>query len=267
MMRPDHPGAREPVLESVDGPRDRRNLAMRGAVGFAVVQVVMLLNAICCALAHLVTLFHARRFCINVIAPRTSRLVMWLLGIKVHFHGFEDLPSPCIVTANHTSTLDLFILSMLPIPNKRSFMARWTRIFPPLAVIGWSTGTIFTPPQPYPEARIRCFQRAERILRETGDSCYLSPEGIRWTTPKVGPFNKGTFHLAAALDWPIVPLYIDIPRNINPGVGFKTRPGVVHVYARPPIATTDWRGEDAVIHKEEVRALYLAYPAGWGVVS
>jgi putative phosphoserine phosphatase/1-acylglycerol-3-phosphate O-acyltransferase len=176
------------------------------------------------------------------------------------------VPDPCIVIGNHTSSLDLFIITMLPIRNKRSFMARWVCINLPLAVNCWANGTIFTWPQRYPERRVKCFKRAEQILRKSGDSCFLSVEGTRWTTPKVGPFNKGAFHLATALSYPILPIYIEIPRQINPGVGHKTRPGLIHVYARPPIDTRQWQVADVVKHKEETRELYLQFPQGWRAV-
>ncbi|MFV8753662.1 lysophospholipid acyltransferase family protein [Nannocystaceae bacterium ST9] len=257
------PGKSEPVLESIEGLGDRVYLRLRGVLGWTVVNLVMLAVAIVCVLAHLITGFRARRFCLDVIAPAGARLIMRLLRIDVHMHGFEDLPSPCIVTGNHSSTLDLFVISMLPIAHKRSFMSRWTKLYPPLAILGWSTGTFFTPPQSLPAERVRCFARAEAILRETRDSVFLTPEGTRWTTGGVGPFNKGTFHLATELGWPIVPVYIDVPRRINPGTGFRTRPGEIHVYAHSPIDTHDWELPDLLRHRDELRALYLAYPEGW----
>lgn len=257
------PGRSEPVMESVEGAGDAVYLRLRGLLGWIVVNLVMSGVALVCVLAHVVTGFRARRLCLNAISPASSRLIMALLGIEVRFHGFESLPSPCIVTANHSSTLDLFIISMLPIANKRAFMSRWTKLYPPLALIGWSTGTIFTPPQSRPAERVECFRRAEAILRESGDSVFLTPEGRRWTTGGVAPFNKGTFHLATNLGWPIVPVYIDVPRRINPGTGFRTRPGVVHVYAQRPIDTSGWALADLDAHRQALRARYLAYPEGW----
>jgi putative phosphoserine phosphatase/1-acylglycerol-3-phosphate O-acyltransferase len=236
---------------------------MKSLALFSLVQLVMGVTGLIGLLAQLLTLGHATRFCMNHVCPLGSRFMMWIIGVEVRFHGFESVPDPCIVIGNHTSTLDMFIVTMLPVRNKRTFMARWTRIYPPLALNCYANGTIFTPPQRYPALRVRCFQAAEKRLRAAQDSCFLSVEGIRWTTPKVGPFNKGAFHLSAALGWPILPVYIDIPREINPGIGFKTRRGVVHVYARPPIETHTWKIEDIVRHKEETRALYLDYPAGW----
>ena len=40
-----------------------------------------------------------------------------------------------------------------------------------------------------------------------------SPEGARITTGEIGHFNKGAFHLATSLRAPIVPLYLEIPRD------------------------------------------------------
>ncbi len=257
-------GHGEPAIETSTDEDDLAYAQRRAFLGNVVVNGMLVGSAMACGLAHLMTLGNARRFCLNVIAPASARLAMRLLSIEVRFHGFENLPSPCIVTANHTSTLDLFVISMLPVKDKRSFMARWTKIYPPLAIISWATGTIFTAPQKYPEERARLFQAAEEVLRKTGDSVYLSPEGKRRTDGVINPFNKGTFHLATNLGWPIVPVFVDIPPRINPGVGFATRPGVINVYARPPIDTSEWTLDELIANKESVRELYVAFPEGWG---
>ena len=49
------------------------------------------------------------------------------------------------------------------------------------------------------------------ILRRTGQSVFLSPEGTRVRTGEIGPFNKGAFHLAGDLGAPLLPLYIAVP--------------------------------------------------------
>jgi hypothetical protein len=56
-----------------------------------------------------------------------------------------------------------------------------------------------------------------------------------------------------------VPLYIDIPREIDPGKGFATLPGAVHVYVKPSISTRGWRLEDLEKNKQIVRDLYLGF--------
>ena len=77
------------------------------------------------------------------------------------------------------------------------------------------------------------------MLRRTRESVYLSPEGGRITTGEIGHFNKGAFHLATSLGAPIVPLYFEIPRDMDPGRGYNARPGTVTVHVLPTIDTRD----------------------------
>ncbi len=216
--------------------------------------------ALAMLLVALVTLFRARRFYQEVMTTWLGRAILRMWGVRVEVH--QDKPFPktqTIYISNHTSTLDVFILMALGLPNTRFFIFGGTRKWLPLAVIGYLIGNFFTPPQTIRAERVRCFQRADRILRRTGNSVYLSPEGVRITTGEIGPFNKGAFHLATNLRVPIVPLYINTPREIDPGKGFATLPGTVHVYVKPSISTRGWRLEDLERNKEMVRELYLAF--------
>jgi 1-acyl-sn-glycerol-3-phosphate acyltransferase len=124
-------------------------------------------------------------------------------------------------------------------------------------MISWMMGTFFTVPQDRPAERTRIFQRAERILRRTGESVYLSPEGGRITTGEVGHFNKGAFHLATNLHVPILPFFIAIPPEIDPGRGLDARAGTVHVHVMPSIDTQDWTLADLERNKERVRDLFV----------
>ncbi len=119
-------------------------------------------------------------------------------------------------------------------------------------------GTFFTVPQDRPEERRRIFAGAGRVLRRTGESVYLSPEGGRITTGEIGHFNKGAFHLATSLRAPIVPLYFEIPRDVDPGRGFNARPGAVTVHVLPTIETRDWVIEDLVSNVARVRDVFVA---------
>ena len=106
---------------------------------------------------------------------------------------------------------------------------------------------------------MRFFQRSERILRRTRESAYLSPEGGRIATGEIGHFNKGAFHLATSLKAPIVPLYFQIPPEIDPGRGFNAKPGTMHVYVKPPIDTGNWRIEELERNKEHVREMFVRW--------
>ena len=209
---------------------------------------------------RIIALSGGRRFCAEVVGARMSRFLLGLLGVKVVLHEHAPLPEEqCVYTFNHTSTLDTFALLALGLPRTRYFMKRASWVFPPFGMVAWMVGTFFTVPQRFPEKRVRIFQAATAKLRRTGDSVLLSPEGTRQTDGRIGPFNKGAFHLATALRAPIVPLFVQIPPERNPGKGFGVQPCTVHVHVLPATSTADWRLEDLERNKEQVRQRYVDF--------
>jgi 1-acyl-sn-glycerol-3-phosphate acyltransferase len=206
-----------------------------------------------------VSLFRARRL-YAAAAAHVARLVLRFWGIRVVVHQDRAFPrTQTIYVSNHSSTLDLFVLVALALPNTRFFLSGFLRKHVPLGIIAHLMGTFFTVPQSRQAERVRIFQRADRLLRQTGESVYLSPEGERIATGEIGHFNKGAFHLATSLKAPIVPLYIRIPRDIDPGLGFDARPGTVHVHVMPVIDTSGWRTEQLHEHKERVRDMFIRW--------
>ena len=229
---------------------------LKASLAFTVVS----LGSIVMLLIALLTAFRLRNFYAETLAGTIGRTVLRIWGIDVVVHDFVPAPGrQRVYISNHTSTLDVFVLISLGLPNARFFMSGFLRKILPLGLIGYLIGIIWTVPQEFPERRRQIFQRAERLLRRTGESVYLSPEGMRVVDGGVGLFNKGAFHLATSLKAQIVPLYIYIPREIDPGMGICARPGTVHVYFKPPIDTSEWRLEDLVANKEAIRELFV----GW----
>ena len=76
-------------------------------------------------------------------------------------------------------------------PRTRFFLSGFLRKLVPIGIIGTLIRIFWTVPQEFPERRREIFKRADRILRETGDSVYLSPEGMRVTTGEIGAFGEG----------------------------------------------------------------------------
>ena len=208
----------------------------------------------------LVTAFQARRFYTEGMAGPLGRCLLGLWGIRMVVH---DRPPATgeqrVYISNHTSTLDLFVLIALGLPNARFFLSGFLRKFLPLGLIGYLTGVFWTVPQAFPDRRAAIFQRAARTLRRTGESVYLSPEGQRVTTGEVGAFNKGAFHLAMSLRAPIVPFFIYTPPEVDPGMGYCARPGQVDIYFKPAIDTSDWQLVDLVANKERVHQQFVSW--------
>ncbi len=204
-----------------------------------------------------VTLFRARRLYARV-ATLLCRAILSLYGVRLRLHNPDGFPATqTVYISNHTSTLDLFILVAIGLPNCRFFLSGFLRKLIPLGIISWMMGTFFTVPQEFPEERRRIFTRAGETLKRTGESVYLSPEGGRITTGSIGPFNKGAFHLATVLRVPIVPLYFRIPAQMDPGLGLDAKPGTVDIYVLPAIQTADWSEAHVADHKERVRDLFV----------
>jgi 1-acyl-sn-glycerol-3-phosphate acyltransferase len=220
--------------------------------------VVLTVGSIVMLAVAIPTLGLARRFYSEVIGRWIGATVLRVAGIRYHVHGQPASPSvQTVYLSNHTSTLDIFILIALALPRTRFFLSGFLKKLVPIGIIGMLIRIFWTVPQEFPERRREIFKRADRILRESGDSVYLSPEGMRVTTGEIGRFNKGAFHLATSLHAQIVPIYIAIPREIDPGMGYEAKPGSTDVYFLPPIETSTWRLTDLERNRDAVRELFV----------
>lgn len=204
------------------------------------------------------TLFLARRFYSEVVARWMGRVVLRFWRINYATHYAAPLPDcQTVYISNHTSSLDVMLLISLGLPRTRFFLSGYLRKFIFVAIIGYIIRIFWTVDQEFPEHRRHIFRRADRILRRTGDSVYLSPEGKCVTTGEIGHFNKGSFHLATSLQAPIIPIYIHIPAEVNPGRGYRAQPGGVDVYFLPAIDTSSWRLKNLEANRDRVRDLYV----------
>lgn len=226
----------------------------------AVSLTLLCAGAVAMLVVTLGTLFQARRFYSEVMTKGLGRILLRLWGIHIVVHAAQPFPErQTIYISNHTSSLDMFVLVALGLPNTRFFLSGYLRKIIPFGVIGYLIGIFWTVPQEYPQQRVRIFQAAERTLRRTGESVYLSPEGTRITTGSIGHFNKGAFHLATELGAPIVPFYIWTPRASDPGKGLDARPGTIHVHVKPAIPTHGWELGDLERNRDRVRDLFIRW--------
>jgi 1-acyl-sn-glycerol-3-phosphate acyltransferase len=234
--------------------RSRCRIILLYSAGMTIMTVGSLITLVIAVL----TLFQARRFYSEVMAGSLARIGLWIGGVRIVTHHDEPLPeTQAVYISNHASTLDIFVLTAMGLPNTRFFLSGHLRKKLPLGLLGYLAGVFWTVPQKFPQKRVKIFERAERVLRRTGESVFLSPEGNQGRVGVIAPFNKGAFHLATNLSAPIVPLYISIPREIDPGWGYDFRPGVVDVYFKRAIPTQDWKLEDLDKNRMNIRDYFL----------
>ena len=222
--------------------------------------IILSIGAVVFVVVGALTLFRARRLYNEHMARWMSRVLLRQWGVRIRVHRPYPWPTGQVVyVSNHDSSLDVFVLTGLGLPNCRFFLSGWLRKVLPVGIIATVMGTFFTVPQNYPEKRARIFTRATRALAASGESVYLSPEGTRVTTGEIGHFNKGSFHIATVLGAPIVPFYIQTAPSINPGKSYDIGAGTVHVYFMPQISTTGWKVDDLVDNTSAVRRAFLRF--------
>ncbi len=236
--------------------RSRFRVVVIAIIGF----VVATLGALLMLIVAIVTLLQTRRFYAEVIAKRLGQFALWLCGVRMVVHRDQPLPhGQTVFISNHTSTLDVFVLIALGLPNSRFFMYGKLRRILPVGLIGYLIGIFWTVDQCFTERRRKIFERAGRVLKRTRESVYLSPEGERVLTGEIGHFNKGAFHMATDLQAPIQPMYIHIPAAINRGFDLVSDAGVVDVYFLPPIETTGWQVADVESNRDSVRRVFVNF--------
>ena len=186
-----------------------------------------------------------------------ARLGLWICGVHVRIHRDGPWPAGQVVyISNHPSSLDLFALVALGMPNTRFFLWGGLKNAGPVGLFARLMGTFFTVTQDRPAERTKIFTDATEELRRTGESVYLSPEGERVPGGRIGHFNKGSFHLATSLKASIQPMYFFIPPAVDPGRSLDIRPGAVEVYIQPLIDTQAWRVEDVERNRDRVREMF-----------
>ena len=100
-----------------------------------------------------------------------------------------------------------------------------------------------------------------------GTSVIIAPEGTRSMTPRLGPFKKGAFHLAAQAGVPIVPIVIRNAGEIMWRNANVAQEGRIEVAVLPPIPTRGWTKADIDAAVVRVRELYLKMLDNWPVVG
>ena len=218
----------------------------------------MLAGALVMLVVAVPTLFMARRLYAEGLARWLGEGVLRLWGVRYRVIGrMPPADQQVVYISNHTSTLDIFVLIALALPRTRFFLSGFLRKMLPIGIIGYLIRIFWTVPQEFPEQRTRIFQRAYRILTRCGDSVYLSPEGMRVTSGDIGHFNKGSFHLATSLGASIVPLYLAIPAETNPGRGYDAKPGTIDVWVLPAIDTSRWSAAGVERNRDRVHDYFV----------
>ncbi len=201
--------------------------------------------------------------------PTGNDVGLSLAGVHVQvLDGGEHLISdrPCVFLFNHQSKLDMPVMINLVRSDATGVAKKEVQRVPVLGQILDQAGLVFIDRADAGKA-IEQLAPAVKALREDGKSLVVAPEGTRSSTPRIGPFKKGPFHIAMQAGVPLVPVVLRNTGELMWRGSQLIRPGTVEVMVLPPVDTTGWRAEDIGKHAEEVRQMYVTTLADWPLQS
>jgi 1-acyl-sn-glycerol-3-phosphate acyltransferase len=121
--------------------------------------LVMSAGAVLMLGVALITGFQLRRFYSERIAGPLGHIVLRIFGVRFVVRCPLRLPRGQVVyISNHTSTIDLFVLIALGLPNTRYFLSGFLRSVA-LGIIGYLIGIFWTVPHRFRRRRA-IFQRS-----------------------------------------------------------------------------------------------------------
>jgi putative phosphoserine phosphatase/1-acylglycerol-3-phosphate O-acyltransferase len=207
----------------------------------------------------------SRRTLVDVTGGVGADLGLAVAGVDVDIvSGAEHLWSsrPCVFLFNHQSKLDTIVVMKLLREGFTGVAKKEAANVPGFGQLFRLAGVAFVDRANSSRARAALAPAVDK-LRTEGLSLVMAPEGTRSSTPKLGPFKKGAFHIAMQAEVPVVPIVL---RNVGEVMwrGAQTlRPGTIEVCVLPPVDTSAWQPKSAGDHANEVRELFVATLDNW----
>ena len=196
-----------------------------------------------------------------------SDLGLGLGGVTVQVvkgHEFVWSARPCVFLFNHQSNLDALIIMNVLRSGFTAVVKKELAAYPVWGQLFQLGGAAFVDRSNHEKAMLALAPAVER-LRE-GISLVVAPEGTRSSTPKMGPFKKGAFHIARQAEVPVVPIVIKGAGELMPRGEQFVRSGTVEVAVLPPIDVTKWP-KNFTKRVEGVRRQFVDTLQNWPTTS
>lgn len=169
-----------------------------------------------------------------------SIMAIHLVGIrfKVTYEDNIDWSRPYVICPNHTSILDITVLTYL-CPQPFSFMGKIELLKNPVTRIFFKSIDIPVD-RKSKMSSFRAYKKADEYLKE-GKSIVIFPEGRinDIYPPKLSEFKSGSFRLAIDNKVCILPIVIQDAWKVlwDDGQKYGSRPGTIHIKVLKPIDT------------------------------
>ncbi len=137
-----------------------------------------------------------------------GKLGILSLMLPKKFSGFENIPAgPVIVVANHTSMVDIYLLSGY-LPKDFSYLVK-EELFK-IPVFGTCIKNLGSYPISRRNAK-KAFETTQAIIKnikEKNETILGFPEGTRNKTTELLPFKNGLFKIALEAQLPVIPVAV-----------------------------------------------------------
>lgn len=173
-----------------------------------------------------------------------GRVTLALLLCPVTVKGKEHLKKgkSCIVTPNHSSSIDIYLLyGYFDRPFKWVMKGELRKI----PIVGWAcekAGFIFV----NLAKPMEVVNYSEAAIQDDY-SIIIFPEGTRSVDGKVGRLKKGAFRISADTGAEIVPAYIRGAHEVLPKKGLWPSPHRLELTFFPAISPNEFRDEDGSV--------------------
>ncbi len=192
------------------------------------------------------------------VAGACARLLLRLHGVRVELINSELFSGrkARVVLMNHSSQLDLFIMSTI-LPPYGTTLAKKQVYYIPFFNFIFFAFAIPTIDRSNLKKAIATLGKVGELVTKRRATVCIAPEGTRSRDGKLGAFKKGPFHLAAHLDVPVVLAVIKGARECLPMGRLVSKPGVIRVEMVAEIPGSRFTTDNIDEMREEVRNIYL----------
>ncbi len=230
----------------------------RKLCGIYQVTACWIFTAAFCGLGGLFLLLTLRAFS-DSLASRMLRFygrgMCWLSRVELVVEGEEhlDTAAPCVIAMNHTSLIDIFVISSHMPPRLVVVGKKEILLVPFVGQIYWLMRFI-TVDRKNSVRAVASMKRANRLIAENNLRVLVAPEGTRTKDGSLGPFKKGAFFTAMELGCPIVSMVMAGSYALHPSGQLSTTPGRVRIRILPPIDSSTFTRENLQEKANDLRA-------------
>ncbi len=215
--------------------------------------IIIVATIIMGSISMLTSLFDSKGRAQHQIARIWSRMLLGVSGVKMRIEGLEKIdPGGCYVfVANHRSLMDIPVV-MAHIPLQVRFFAKKGLFLIPIMGTHLRRAGHLPVVKDDPRASLRSMSDAARIIRQSGISVLLFPEGGRGTDG-LKEFKEGAAYVAIKAGVPIVPIAMLGTREVLPMGSMQIMSGVVELRIGNPIPTENYTLKDRALLTQMMR--------------